>query len=124
MTTGKRYVVDTNVLISALLFAESKPAYVVFNLLATGTLLTSLPALLELETVFQHKKFDRYVTCEEREAFMTKFALTAQVVDIEERVQACRDPKDDKFLEIAVNGGADVIVSGDPDLLALHPFQE
>ena len=39
-----------------------------------------------------------------------------------ERVTACRDPKDDKFLEIAVAGEADVIVSGDQDLLVLHPF--
>ena len=49
--------------------------------------------------------------------------ITAQVIDIEETVQACRDPKDDKFLEIAVNGGADVVVTGDPDLLVLHPFR-
>lgn len=123
MTTSKRYVIDTNVLVSALLFAESKPARVVFSLLATNTLLTSLPALQELEMVLHRKKFDRYLTLEEREAFVTKFALTTQVIDIEESVQACRDPKDDKFLEIAVNGQADVIVTGDPDLLVLHPFR-
>jgi predicted nucleic acid-binding protein len=35
---------------------------------------------------------------------------------------ACRDPDDDKFLELAVNGNADVIVSGDADLLALDTF--
>ena len=36
---------------------------------------------------------------------------------------ASRDPKDDKFLDVAVNGRADVIVTGDGDLLALHPFR-
>ena len=123
MGTSKQYVVDTNVLVSALLFADSKPARVVFHLLETDTILTSLPALQELEAVLHRKKFDRYLTLEEREAFITKFALTAVVVDIAETVQACRDPKDDKFLEIAVNSRADVIVTGDPDLLTLHPFR-
>lgn len=123
MMTSKHYVVDTNVLVSALLFDDSKPARVVFHLLAISTIVTSLAALQELEAVLHRKKFDRYVPLEEREAFMTTFALTALVVDIAETVQACRDPKDDKFLEIAVNGRADVIVTGDPDLLVLHPFR-
>ena len=47
----------------------------------------------------------------------------AELVPITERVRVCRDPKDDKFLELAVNGRADVIVSGDADLLALSAFQ-
>jgi putative PIN family toxin of toxin-antitoxin system len=47
----------------------------------------------------------------------------AELVTITERIAACRDPKDDKFLELAVNGHADLIVSGDGDLLALNPFR-
>jgi len=42
---------------------------------------------------------------------------------ITERVVACRDPTDDKFLELAINGRADRIVTGDPDLLVLNPFR-
>ncbi len=112
MTTSKSYVVDTNVLVSALLFENSTPARVVFHLLATSTILTSLPALQELDSVLHRKKFDRYVTLDERIAFITTFALTAFVVDIAVTIKACRDAKDDKFLEIAVNGEADVIVTG------------
>jgi putative PIN family toxin of toxin-antitoxin system len=48
---------------------------------------------------------------------------TAELVPIVERIHACRDPDDDKFLELAVNGRADVIVSGDHDLLVLNPFR-
>jgi uncharacterized protein len=48
----------------------------------------------------------------------------AEMVAITERIVACRDPKDDKFLELAVNGHADLIVTGDADLLALNPFRE
>jgi predicted nucleic acid-binding protein len=44
-------------------------------------------------------------------------------VTITERVTECRDPKDDKFLELAVNGRADLIVSGDTDLLVLGAFR-
>jgi predicted nucleic acid-binding protein len=38
-------------------------------------------------------------------------------------VRACRDPRDDKFLEVAVHGRADAIVTGDRDLLDLNPFR-
>jgi predicted nucleic acid-binding protein len=45
------------------------------------------------------------------------------VVPITTSVKECRDPKDDKFLELAISGGASYIVSGDADLLTLHPFR-
>lgn len=45
-------------------------------------------------------------------------------VEVTARVNMCRDPKDDKFLELAASGNADAIVSGDHDLLALHPFRQ
>lgn len=48
---------------------------------------------------------------------------SAELVAIAEPVVACRDPTDDKFLELAVNGHADLIVSGDADLLVLNPFR-
>ena len=57
------------------------------------------------------------------------FGVIASLAEFErsmiaERITACRDPTDDKFLELAVNGGADLIVSGDGDLLALNPFRD
>jgi len=48
----------------------------------------------------------------------------AELVTIAERIAACRKPTDGKFLELAVNGRADLIVSGDADLLALNPFRD
>ena len=48
----------------------------------------------------------------------------AESVEVTERVRACRDPKDDKILELAVNGNADYIVTGDDDLLAMNPFRD
>ena len=49
--------------------------------------------------------------------------LRGQSTDLTERVTVCRDPKDDIFLSLALAGKADTIVSGDYDLLALHPFR-
>lgn len=68
-------------------------------------------------------KFDRYVSRERRNALLERLAPHVELVEIVQRVQASRDPKDDKFLEVAINGGAQVVVSGDSDLLTLHPFR-
>ena len=51
-----------------------------------------------------------------------RLLAAAELIPIVERITACRDPTDDKFLELAVNGRADLIVSADADLLALNPF--
>jgi putative PIN family toxin of toxin-antitoxin system len=55
---------------------------------------------------------------------VARMLAAAELVTITKRIAACRDPTDDKFLELAVNGHADLIVSGDGDLLALNPFRE
>lgn len=54
---------------------------------------------------------------------MKRLLAAAEAVTITERIVACRDPTNDKFLELAVYGHADLIVSGDADLLALNPFR-
>jgi uncharacterized protein len=61
---------------------------------------------------------------EERNIFLFKLANESQSIEIKQEVNACRDAKDDKFLELAVNGNADIIITGDADLLILNPFQE
>jgi uncharacterized protein len=45
------------------------------------------------------------------------------IVEVTEVVTDCRDSKDNKFLELAVSGGAQSIISGDADLLVLDPFR-
>jgi uncharacterized protein len=46
------------------------------------------------------------------------------MIEITEAIAACRDPKDDKFLELAISGQANYVLSSDKDLLVLHPFQD
>ena len=79
--------------------------------------------LEELSDVLGQKKFNRFVTSDERDEFLAGFVDQAILVEVIESVQACRDPKDDKVLELAVNGQAAYIVTGDKDLLVLHPFR-
>ena len=123
MRNDPRCVFDTNVLISALLFDGSKPARAFFAALRDGEVLVSADVISEFNDVLGREKFRRYVTEEERERFLRSLLREARLVEIREKIHACRDPKDDKFLELAVNGGADCIVSGDDDLLALDPFR-
>jgi uncharacterized protein len=68
-------------------------------------------------------KFDRYVDDATRRRFLADLAGVADWVAVTGVVRACRDPEDDKFLETAINGEADCIVSGDADLLVLDPFE-
>jgi putative PIN family toxin of toxin-antitoxin system len=123
MTPFFRCVLDTNVLISRLLMADSIPGRAVRYAVDTGLLLVSNTPLDELADVLARPKFDAYVTPEERQEFLQRLVRIAEHVPILQQIQACRDPRDDKFLDVAVNGEAGVIVTGDSDLLELHPFR-
>jgi putative PIN family toxin of toxin-antitoxin system len=119
-----RYVFDTNVIISTLLFENGKPAQAFRYALVRGEVLLSLDLLEELNEILGREKFNRYITSEEREEFLEALIERAVLVEITEKVQECRDPKDDKVLELALNGEAQYIISGDRDLLILHPFRD
>ena len=121
--TRERLVIDTNVFVSGLLSSTSHPARVVERALEHGQLLGSTATLRELIETLLSPKFDRYVSRARREALLDRLAPSVEIVEIVQQVRACRDPKDDKFLELAVNGEAKVIVTGDDDLLSLHPFR-
>lgn len=123
MRTRQRVVVDTNVLVSRLLLADSIPARAVRETRRKGTLLVSDATMEELADVLARPRFDRYVSVEDRKQFLRLLARVAEFVPIVYRVRECRDPKDDMFLEVALNGRADLILTGDRDLLALHPWR-
>ena len=123
MRSNPRCVFDTNVLVSALLFDRSKPARAFFVALRAGEVLVSADVISELSDVLGREKFRRYVSGEERGRFLRSLLRETTLVEVRGKVRACRDPKDDKFLELAVNGNADCIVSGDDDLLTLGPFR-
>jgi putative PIN family toxin of toxin-antitoxin system len=117
-------VVDTNVMVSAVLSPPSIPARAVNSALQTGVILLSLPVLRELQEVMFRAKLDRYVTIDERRQFLAMLIDSSRPIETVESLRVCRDPRDDKFLELAIAGNAHVIISGDKDLLALSPFRD
>jgi putative PIN family toxin of toxin-antitoxin system len=124
MNINQRYVFDTNVVVSALLFENSNPSQALRSALRQGEVLLSQELLEELAAVLGRQKFDRFVSREQRDEFLETFVERAILVDVVENVQECRDPKDDKILELALNGEAEYIISGDRDLLVLNPFRD
>jgi uncharacterized protein len=118
-----RVVVDTNVLVSAVLFRSSQPAIALRKVIQHDTLLISQAIFEEWNGVLMRPKFDRYLAEALRIEFLETILDDTVWVEIQEPVVACRDPKDDKFLSLAVNGQADFIVTGDQDLLVLNPFR-
>ena len=121
--THKRFVFDTNVILSASLIAASVPRKALDKARADGRILLSFAAIEELYDVLKRQAFNRYVTEEERLQFLTTLVSEAVLIDITEQITDCRDPKDNRFLELAVYGKADCLISGDADLLDLHPFR-
>ena len=122
MTEPRRYVADTDLLVSSLLGPGSRPALATHRAIETGILLFSRESFAELAAVLMRPKFDRYVTVAERENFLLLLGRISREIAIIRPVRACRDPKDDKILEVAVNGRADALLTGDEDLLVLHPY--
>ena len=118
-----RIVFDTNVLVSALLLEGSVPARAVFAVMDTGEILLSESLVNEINDILQRKKFEPYISAEQREEFLIALVQSGTLVEITETITACRDPKDNHILELAVSGRAQVIVTGDSDLLVLNPFQ-
>lgn len=123
MTDKPRYVFDTSVLVSAAIFRESTPGLALTAALRQGSILLSQATAEELEDVLARPKFDRYITSETRNRFLAALLRDATFREPDESIKACRDPKDDKFLEIAVAGQAMYLITGDEDLLVLNPFR-
>jgi putative PIN family toxin of toxin-antitoxin system len=119
-----RIVLDSNVILSAALFKGSTPRQALDKASITGQILMSNEIIEELTDIFNRPKFDRYSSKQLRNEFLNDFLAIVENVQIVEKIAACRDRKDDKFLELAVNGKANYIITGDQDLLVLNPFQD
>ena len=123
MTSDRCYVFDTNTLVSAALFRGGTPGKAFRHALSTGIVLLSEATFEEIDEVIAREKFDDYLTAEERGNFIEALVDRSRFANPSEEIQVCRDPDDDKFLELAVSESATCIVSGDADLLELNPFR-
>ncbi len=116
-------VVDTNVLISAMLFDISTAALALDKALTHYSLVQSDRVLDELAHTVMRNKFEKYKTRLDREHFLLAISRASKAVDVTVTVTDCRDPKDNCFLELALSSKATLIVSGDDDLLSMHPYK-
>lgn len=123
MTERQAIVIDTNVLISAGLLPHSRTAALLAAVLERYVLAQNQATWTELQTRIARPKFDRYFGERGRFMHLAQLAQSALFFDIVATANACRDPADNKFLALAVDAGASAIITGDDDLLTLHPYQ-
>lgn len=123
MTNQYRFVLDTNVWVSAVLSTRSKPRQVFDKAQTIGVILMSNATFLEVEEVLLRPKFDKYVTLSKRQTFIEQLIQIVEFIEVNEQINECRDPKDNKHLQLAVAGEVECIVTGDEDLLVLNPFR-
>jgi putative PIN family toxin of toxin-antitoxin system len=123
MKAAERVVVDTNTIISGILLPESVPGRLLSFLAERATLIFSPATRDELLRVIAREKFDRYVTFGARERAVTVLVRDSEIVIPRRVFHVCRDPKDDKFIDVAHAGKADCLISGDDDLLVLYEIE-
>ena len=122
--TPSRIVCDTNTLVSAFLFPQSIPGQAFEAVLSRHRLLMSIELAMELAAVMRREKFDRFLSLRRREELVASTMRDSEFIAASTVITECRDSMDNRVLELAVDGGAAAIVTGDADLLVLHPFHQ
>ncbi|MEH6305558.1 putative toxin-antitoxin system toxin component, PIN family [Olivibacter sp. CPCC 100613] len=118
------FIFDTNTLLSALFNEDSTAGLALKRARISGTLLVSDEIVAEYIIVFSREKFNRWVKMETRIDFVENIISNSISINPTQTITACRDPKDDKYLSLAVSAQASCIITGDKDLLVLHPFDK
>jgi len=120
---NSRFVIDTNVLISAFVFKSKNPGDALKRCFLSGKVVLSTEVVTEYRTRLLDKKFDPFISIKSREEILIHFADWCEWVDPGKIIHASRDVDDNKFLELAMSANASCIITGDKDLLVLHPFE-
>lgn len=129
MSQTRRVVFDTSALIGAVLRPDSVPRQAFMLAVGAHELCVSVATLQELQTVLQRPKFDAYAAPQERQEFLALYIERARLWTVDESSErraagGCRDPKDDKFLALALACQAATLVSSDEDLLVLGTWND
>lgn len=118
---NNRFVIDTNVLLSAAILPNSVSKKAFLKAQENGFIALSKETFAELSEVIRRPKFDKYLKIEDRLLFLDYIESSCLFFEVTQTITLCRDPKDDKFLELALASAAHYLLTGDQDLLALHP---
>lgn len=123
MTNKPRFVIDTNLMVSAALRKNSVPRQVINWIWANGKIVYSVDTIAELFDVLQRPKFDKYVTRTERFEFMSEIAAISELVRVTKRYSVCRDPKDDK-IEPSIHNRHEMLMLREHITLPVHQIAE
>jgi len=118
-----RVILDTNVLISAVLIKNSVSDIALRKAQNSCTILCSNSIFNEYTDKLLLQRFNKYASLIKRANMLNDIKKEALFIEPVVKISECRDPKDNKFLELAVAGNADCIVTGDKDLLVLNPYR-
>lgn len=118
-----RFVFDANVIVSAFLFKNSPPRLALETAKNQGIIILSDTVIDELSNVLSRSKFDRYLAKSIRQELLETLVEASLLVQPSESIDECRDTKDNKYLELAISGHAESLITGDEDLLVLNPFR-
>lgn len=118
-----RVVIDTNALVSRLLLAQSVPGRAVDRALATMEVVVSEATTNELADVLAQDRWNRYVSIKDRQEFLRRLLQICTLLPVLSQIEDCKDPADNHFLALALDAGAEVLMTGDRDLLSLHPWR-
>ncbi|MCZ8065195.1 MULTISPECIES: putative toxin-antitoxin system toxin component, PIN family [unclassified Microcystis] len=118
-----RFVFDANVIVSVFLFKNSPPRLALETAKNQGIIILSDTVIDELSNVLSRSKFDRYLAKSIRQELLETLVEASLLVQPSESIDECRDSKDNKYLELAISGHAESLITGDEDLLVLNPFR-
>ncbi len=121
----KSIVLDSNLLVSAIINPEGVCTLAIDIAESNFDIIRSKETTLELVDVLRREKFDQFATPEDRALRIKEYIEATRLIDVNVSIDECLDPKDNKFLELAVAGNAVIIVSGDKKhLVSMNPFRE
>jgi len=120
----KKIVIDTNVLVSALLNSNSNEGKVYYHIIENEKVVLSQDLFNEYTRTISKTKFKKYFDIEEISEALALLLEVGKIIKTKSKIFDCRDAKDNKLLELAVDSKANYIISGDDDLLSLNPYKK
>ena len=119
-----RIILDTNIILSGILFKGEAIRSLLQFALNDFRLVFSQTTWDELTSVLQRDAFEKYMPLGARLRVLSELAGMVELIQSTTIVTDCRDPKDNKFLSLALDANANIIVTGDNDLKVLHPYKQ
>ena len=117
-------VIDTNVFISAALSPHGKAYQAVAKAINKFVIVQSEATYRELTERIYKSKFNKYISDDNRQKFLNVINNNSQFIEVKSQIKTCRDPDDNKFLELFKDANAEFLLTGDRDLLSLNSLSE